>query len=167
MINSLEINHLEVLYFFLPCRWTGCGRDRRYPNPPNLLIRPCEVFNRQSCCRSEVEDPDMGLCWNPSCRTLRVPTYEMTCLTHLKRQRAGSIKRPVDSALWSFSMLNDVVGRRSKTPTWACAETHHVGLFEYRPTRWHFSHISNVIVPEQSNGLLIRPCEVFQCSMML
>ncbi len=34
-----------------------------------------------------------------------------------------------------FSMLKDVVCRRSKTPTWACAETHHVGLCEYRPTR--------------------------------
>ncbi len=31
-------------------------------------------------------------------------------------------------------MRKDVVGRRSKTPTWACVETHHVGLCEYRPT---------------------------------
>ena len=57
----------------------------------NLLIRPSEVFNAQRCCRSAVEDPDMGLCLNPSCRTLRVPTYEMTCLTRFKLQRAGSI----------------------------------------------------------------------------
>ena len=34
-----------------------------------------------------------------------------------------------------FSLLKDVVGRRSKTPTWACAETNNVGLCECRPTR--------------------------------
>ena len=56
-----------------------------------LMIRPGEVFNSQRCCRSAVEDPDMSLCRNPSCRTLRVPTYELTCLTHFKLQRAGSI----------------------------------------------------------------------------
>ena len=34
-----------------------------------------------------------------------------------------------------FPILKDVVGRRSKTPTWARAYPHHVGLCEYRPAR--------------------------------
>ena len=58
-----------------------------------LWIRPREVFKTQRICRSAVEDPDIGLCQNQQCRTLRVPTYEMTCLTHFKLPRAGSIDR--------------------------------------------------------------------------
>ena len=65
---------------------------------PDQWVRPCEVFKAQRCCRSAVEDLDMGLCPNPSCRTLRVPTYEKTCLKHFKLQRAGSM----DSALCFF-----------------------------------------------------------------
>jgi hypothetical protein len=64
-----------------------------------LLIRPYEVFNAQRSCRSAVEGPDMGLSRNPSCRTLRAPTYEMTCLTHFKPQRAGSISWILDHGM--------------------------------------------------------------------
>jgi hypothetical protein len=106
-----------------------------------------DVCNAQRCCRSAVEDPDMGLCPNPSCQTLRVPTYErrFQCLKLLqvggRRPRHGPMPKPImsDSASTdlreTFAMLKVVVGRRSKTPTWACTETHHVGLCECRPTR--------------------------------
>ena len=32
------------------------------PSKSELWIRHAEVFNAQKCCRSAVEDPDMGLC---------------------------------------------------------------------------------------------------------
>jgi hypothetical protein len=52
--------------------------------------------------------------------------------------------------------LNGVAGRRSKTPTWAIAATHHVGLCEYRPARRHVSHISNFSVPDQECAKTLR-----------
>ena len=60
---------------------------------PDKQLWPQERAARaraRSIC-AEMHSGFMGLRPNPSCRTLRVPTYKMTCLTHFKLQRAGSI----------------------------------------------------------------------------
>ena len=45
----------------------------------------------------------MGLCLSPTCRTLRVPTYEMTCLTRFNLQRAGSIRITLAQLSYQYS----------------------------------------------------------------
>jgi hypothetical protein len=86
--------------------------------PPDEAIR-----------RSAVEDPDMGLHQNQTCRTLRVPTYEMAVI------RRSAVEDSDICVIDPYRPMRPFVGRRSKTPTWDCAETEHVGLCEYRPTK--------------------------------